>query len=96
MSHPLPESTSRLFAHYPVLDSGDPQVSGLVIGRVLEEGDRSDLDWLCRSYREDELRAWVVQHGERQLSRRSRIFWRWVLGVDTRASEMAENPLWPL
>jgi len=82
-----------------------------VIGRLLEDGDRDDLAWLFRSYGRERLTAWLRQRGARQLSRRSRAFWRVILepeasdagpsSSDIAADTTAEDSdifgaLWPL
>lgn len=104
----LPAATRRLFP-----ESGD-LLSGLldlqdhapfVIGRLLEDGDREDLAWLFRTYGRERIAAWMRRRGARQLSRRSRAFWRTVLGEpeepnnpDEPATEDSDifRALWPL
>jgi hypothetical protein len=72
-----------------------------VIARLLEDGDGADLAWLCEAVPEADLAGWLVRHGGRKLSRRSRAFWETVLGAPSPGegsiSEIPEsNPLWPL
>jgi hypothetical protein len=57
----------------PVLDAAAPDPH--VMARLLEDGDREDLAWLCRQLPADALAAWVERHGARRLSRRSLSFW---------------------
>lgn len=88
-----PPGLHRLFADWggvPPLPA-DP----LVTGRVLEDGDEADLRWLCRELGEDGLRRWLRQRGGRQLSTRSRAFWRLLLDVEASAPELVEE-LWSL
>lgn len=78
-----PEQTPRLFPlHGPaVLPEPTEPVSDFVIGRVLEEGEEADLQWLTGRVSEARLVEWLGQRGRRQLSRRSYLFWHLVLGL---------------
>jgi len=96
MSEKLPRNALRLFAHYEdaeQLSTGSP---GLVMARLLEEGDTSDLQWLTGNYAESRLASWLDRHGARLLSRRSRNFWRTVLNRPDPSGEGPGDPLWPL
>lgn len=89
-SIPPPPSLERLLAGSPPADATDP----LLVGRLLEEGEEADLRWLVAAAGEHELAGWLERRGGRQLSRRSRAFWRLVLGVEPApGSEIAEE-LW--
>jgi hypothetical protein len=93
---PLPDVTLRLFpdaaepgagepgaGHPGAGDPLDPRAHAPhVIARVLEDGDRRDLAWLFGAYGRERLSAWLRKRGERQLSRRSRAFWRVILDAD--------------
>jgi hypothetical protein len=57
----------------PVLDAPSPDP--YVMARLLEDGDREDLAWLCRQLPASAVAAWVERHGARRLSRRSLSFW---------------------
>ena len=100
---PHPEQTTRLFPlHGPsaLPEPGEP-VSDFVIGRILEEGEEVDLQWLTRRVAEERLVDWLRQRGERQLSRRSYLFWSCVLGLaepsgDDSGQHSIRNDLWPL
>jgi hypothetical protein len=65
---PAPDATDA-----PVLDAASPDP--YVMARLLEDGDREDLAWLCRQLPASALAAWVERHGARRLSRRSLAFW---------------------
>jgi hypothetical protein len=72
-----------------------------VLARLLEDGDRADLAWLCRQMPDGALAAWVERHGARRLSRRSLAFWAVVLErgdlQPERLPELAHRrELWPL
>lgn len=95
----IPDETGRLFAHYPAPDLGTEAGRTFAALRLSEEGDRGELRWLVTEIGEKELRRTLTRYAERQLSRRSRAFWRRVLDLPTAraaaagAGEAAE--LWP-
>lgn len=91
----LPETARRLFAHVDVAGRG-ASATGLVVGRLLEEGESGDLRWLVETEGEERLADWVRERGGRQLSRRSRWFWESVLGVEAVSSAAVAEELWPL
>jgi hypothetical protein len=72
-----------------------------VLARLLEDGDREDLTWLCRQLSAGALAAWVERHGARRLSRRSQAFWAVTLDrpdlLPERRPELERRrALWPL
>ncbi|HVT61188.1 MAG TPA: hypothetical protein VHR45_22685 [Thermoanaerobaculia bacterium] len=60
-------------------DPPDPSRDVHLLTRLLEDGDRADLAWLCATLPEPGLAAWLAHHGGRRLSRRSLAFWDLVL-----------------
>lgn len=96
MSQRLPKNTLRLFAHYEDPEQLPAVSPELVIAKLLEEGDASDLDWLTETYPESQLASWLDRHGDRLLSRRSCSFWRILLDRPHSAGEEPGDPLWPL
>jgi hypothetical protein len=91
---PMPAGTRRLFADGGEHEwLGDP-VPSPVIARLLEDGDSSDLRWLLARAGERSVKAWLTEHGRRQLSRRSAAFWGQVLGVSLAGPRPGES-LWP-
>lgn len=108
MIPPPPAGARRLFpGHAPDLLAGalagtagapgaGPGARGLVIGRLLEDGDGADLAWLAAGLGEAELAAWFARCGGRALSRRSRAFWSRVLDVAPPAPAHLAEVLWPL
>jgi hypothetical protein len=94
----LPAGARRLFPDYEDADLSSERAPSLLISRLLEDGDASDLAWLLRTFPEAEIAAWVERHGGRQLSRRSRAFWQVVLGVEAKLPESRSvaEALWPL
>ena len=92
----LPAGARRLFAGYDP-ETLDPLAGcSLLLAGLLEDGDGADLRWLTSQVPEPEIAAWLVRHGGRQLSRRSRAFWAAVLGVQPGPSAPAGDSLWPL
>ena len=87
----LPAETRRLFPGY----DSKPGLPFL-IGRLLEDGDESDLRWLTRNVSEPELAAWLESRGGRQLSLRSRAFWEAVLDRRAGGEIPIRKDLWPL
>jgi hypothetical protein len=92
----LPDGARRLFPHYEEEDLDPRRAPSLLISRLLEDGDAADLASLLETFPEPEIAAWLVLHGRRQLSRRSRAFWEAVLGVETGPANSAAEALWPL
>ena len=105
----LPEAARRLFGDPTepgaaarvalVLDAAAPDP--YVMARLLEDGDREDLSWLCRQLPASALAAWVERHGVRRLSRRSLSFWAVTLDrpdlLPERQPELGHRrELWPL
>lgn len=96
MPETLPDTTHRLFAHYADVENLPTSSPGLVMARLLEEGNGPDLRWLTRRFAESRLSSWLDQHGNRQLTRRSRSFWRILLDRPESWVEGAGESLWPL
>jgi hypothetical protein len=92
----LPGGTQRLFPHYDERDLDLQRGRSLILSRLLEDGDAADLAWLTASIPEAEIAEWLARHGGRQLSRRSREFWRVVLGRDPGPVHPEAQALWPL
>jgi hypothetical protein len=92
----LPDRTRHLFADYPDPDGLTELYPEFVIGRILEEGDSADLEWLFRRFEESEIVGWLDKYGSRQLSRRSRSFWSLVLEHPIDRPPPINVELWPL
>jgi hypothetical protein len=93
-----PAPTSRLLASYGADEVELDSHRAFLIGRLFEEGDSRDLQWLTDNVPEQELSCWLRSHGGRRLSRRSLAFWATLLhdlvALDSRPSEIED--LWPL
>lgn len=92
----LAAGARRLFPHYDEEDLDLQRSRSLILSRLLEDGDTDDLAWLTASLMETEIAEWFSRHGGRQLSRRSREFWRVVLGREPGAAQPEAQALWPL
>lgn len=92
----LPAHTRRLFPDVEVDDLLAPAGQGQLIARLLEDGDEEDLRWLVATLGEPALAAWFTRWGGRRLSRRSRAFWRGVLGAEPSPPSPLAEALWPL
>ena len=95
----LPPATLRLFDGYDPAMLHDPASREFVIGRLLEEGDAADLAWLGNQVDREALAGWVRRRGARQLSRRSRLFWRQVLELGPEPADESvrtREEIWPL
>ena len=92
----LPPSTHRLFAHYPVDSLGLGDATEFLVGRLLEDGETGDLQWLTTAVSEECLVDWLRRRAARQLSRRSRAFWEIVLGCQAEEPLFDSRELWPL
>jgi hypothetical protein len=91
----LPSAPRHFFALPPGI-STDPASRGLVIARLLEDGDRSDLAWLAREIGREAIAAFVGEQGGRKLSARSRRFWARALAVPASPPDPLAEALWPL
>ncbi len=97
----VPDSVQRLFDGYEASILGTAEQRDFLIGRLLEDGDRRDLAWLSAEVGAAALADWIRRRGERQLSRRSRLFWQKVFRMDTETEPQADRralreELWPL
>lgn len=52
---------------------------GLIIGRVLSEGNWEQIQWLRRELGDTPLRCWLLENKGRTLSRRQLCFWGLIL-----------------
>lgn len=100
----LPAATARLFDGYTEAELLRDQHRDFLLERLLEEGDREDLRWLCARVGEKAVRAFVREQGARRLSARSRAFWHLVLAEPDPSTTAQTGPpststgseLWPL
>jgi len=93
---PLRAETLRLFPHYAADDLEAPAARPFLLARLLEDGDGADLRAFLPGLPEEEVAAWFAVQGGRQLSARSRAFWRIVLGTEPGPTAAGAADLWPL
>ncbi len=91
----IPPSTLRLFHGYSAESLVEERYRPFLIERLLEEGDSNDLQWLCTSLPESELRECLRARSGRSLSKRNLAFWRLALGLGVTGARPGEE-LWPL
>ncbi len=92
----LPARTRRLFDHYVDPNGLVERFPEFFIGRLLEEGNSDDLEWLFLRFEESPIISWLDKYGSRQLSRRSRLFWSLVLDRPVDRTPPINGELWPL
>jgi hypothetical protein len=72
-----------------------------VIERILDHGDLSAVRWALSHYGEERIRQWFLAGRARGLLRRTREFWRLVLGLteeelcSAESSRPVKSRLWP-
>ncbi|MBX7234123.1 MAG: hypothetical protein K1X65_07055 [Caldilineales bacterium] len=87
----LPESTAWLFPEYNFAGIDVRKHRHVIMERILERGDWSQVNWLFDHYHERGVRDWVRRWGFRSLSRRSFALWKLVLDI-----QRFEAPAWAL
>ena len=92
----IPDDTLRLFGHYDQSARLLEAAPDFVIGRVLEDGDSRDLNWLFNHFGAGEISDWLERYGSRQLSRRNRSFWSLILEQPVPDPPAIHDQLWPL
>ena len=92
----IERDTTRLFPDSSVQALLEEGARSDVIALLLEEGDTEDLRWLAGHFSRSEIADWVKRYGGRGLSRRSRLFWAAVLGVESSEPHPLASELWPL
>jgi hypothetical protein len=95
---PLPPLPAAARARFWGHDEGELRGGGrgLLVARLLEEGEGEELRWLFAALGSEALAGWLLRHGGAALSRRSRAFWSVVLGVPAPVPRPLAAELWPL
>jgi hypothetical protein len=93
---PLPSAVRARFAGYEEQALRAPEHRGFLVSRLLEEGERDELRWLLAATGRDALAAWFAAHAGAALSRRSRLFWAAMLGIESPSPRPLAGELWPL
>ena len=68
--------------------------SFLIIKRVLDRGNLSDIRWLVKTYGEDEIKKVVM--GTRDLARPTGNFWADILEIDKMQVPCLQKPYFPI
>ncbi len=66
----------------------------LIIKRVLDRGNLSDIRWLLKTYGKDEIKKVVM--GTKDLARPTGNFWADILGIDKREVPCLQKPYFPI
>lgn len=85
----------RLF-YAETLDWQSPEGRHRYLEKILEEGDSDDLRLLAGRLDREEIVRWLEIYGGRRLSRRSRLFWRFLLDADIPEPHPLTHEIWPL
>ena len=85
----LPAFLRPLFWDVPLSSLDVDRHEELILGRLLEFGDRQAIGWVSRTYPRDRLAAFVRGRGQELLTRRAWGFWASLLGVPPRESRKA-------
>jgi len=64
-----------------------------ILSRLLSVGDLPAVRWLFNAVREKTIKNFVLDHGNRQLDKRSNNFWR--LFFDLPPAKRPEGAIWP-
>ncbi len=66
----------------------------LIIKRVLDRGNLSDIRWLLKTYRKDEIKKVIME--TRDLARPTGNFWADILGIDKAQMPCLQKPYFPI
>jgi len=82
---PIPSTLRRFFWDVRLADLSIDRHREFILGRLLEDGDRQALHWVCRTYPRRAVVDFLRDRGAALLSRRAWVFWSLAYGLDTRA-----------
>lgn len=77
----IPKSLIPFFQEYDFDEMGLESHKIVIIGRVLEFGTTRELEWLFKTYKQEDVKNFIKEYGYRKLTARSFNFWRIVLGI---------------
>lgn len=63
-----------------------------ILSRIMNFGNMKAIQWMFKNVNENKLKDYVLRLGGRQLDKRSRNFWRILLGLPEQDEKA--NPLW--
>ncbi|MBI3292215.1 MAG: hypothetical protein HYZ73_05345 [Elusimicrobia bacterium] len=86
----LPRRLRILFPDYDLASLQLDRDADLILARILERGDQSDIQWMLRHVPRERCRLFLQTQGHRLLSDRAWRFWRWLWRVPC----PAPHPSW--
>src|SRR6266404_1321938 len=90
----LPESLRSYFWDVSFDELKTKEHSFLIIKRVLDRGNLTDIQWLVKTYGKDEIKKVVLD--TKDLSRPTGNFWAYILGLDKRQVRCLKKPYSPI
>ncbi len=90
----LPESLRSYFWDVSFDELKTKEHSFLIIKRVLDRGNLTDIQWLVKTYGKDEIKKVVLD--TKDLSRPTGNFWADILGLDKRQVRCLQKPYSPI
>lgn len=75
----IPPSFSPLFPEYDIKTLNIERDSDLILGRILEDGNRREISWANQQYSLKKRQAFIESRGHRSLSPRALRFWSLIL-----------------
>ena len=79
----LPHTLSPYFQEYDFDTLDLERDAVIIIERILQHGNQSEVIWLFQHYGEDVVRHAVQERGARHLAPQTFAFWRLILDIDT-------------
>jgi hypothetical protein len=90
----LPESFKSYFWDVKFEELEIERSSHLIIKRVLDRGNLSDIRWLLKTYGREEIKKVVM--GTRDLARPTGNFWADILDIDKTQVPCLQKPYFPI
>lgn len=92
----IPESLLPYFQEYDFANLVVDHHADLIIERTLNYGNLDELRWLFRQYDRSRIGKWVMEMGDRRLSRRRFRLWCVLLGIaPSQIENQRKSQIWP-
>jgi hypothetical protein len=78
----IPQTLTPFFQEYDFEKLSPERDSHTIIERVLQYGNRTELQWLFSVYSKEQITTWVRQFGKEKLPQPHRTFWQVVLEIN--------------
>jgi len=78
----IPPSLAPFFQEYDIARLNPEKDSFTIIERTLQFGNRSELQWLFRTYSREQINDWVKRFGNDCLPRPHCTFWKIILEIN--------------